>query len=249
MVGYSFGLGAVRGRGISWTLESSKLGAMKISAAMVNAYEFACNSKACAPPPAGTGGSNPSGGGGVAGGETKIKGGAVHSGGNQITGKITKVGDGYQATMRGKAHSVSTLKHGVKQKVVMGKTKAEVAKKAAELHDEARAGSQPATRRAAYAAGYGTSAVKAEKLAAVGKTSASAVKVGRDGSVKANGKDTGIKVERGGDGAGKTGWKVSGMMVQSGGGNSKGMKPKIFKTQAQAKSAVARQINRAVEAG
>lgn len=186
--------------------------------------------------------------GGVAGGETKIKGGAVHSGGNQITGKITKVGDGYQATMRGKAHSVSTLHSGVKQKVVMGKTKAEVAKKAAELNDEARAGSQPATRKAAHAAGYGTSAVKAEKLAAIGKTSVSAVKVGRDGIAKANGKDTGIKVSRGGDGAGKVGWTVSGMQVQSGGGNSKGMKPQVFKTQAQAKAAVARQINRVVEA-
>lgn len=32
------------------------------------AYEFACYSKACAPPPAGTGGSNPSGGSGGAGG-------------------------------------------------------------------------------------------------------------------------------------------------------------------------------------
>lgn len=96
---------------------------------------FECKSKACAPPPIGTGGSTDGGGSaapapgsrgsaGRVGREAalSIKNGSVHADGKRVTTKITKLGGTWHAKMLGKDGAS-----------VSGRSRMEVARKAAEI--------------------------------------------------------------------------------------------------------------------
>lgn len=249
---------------------------MKLLSSWTAAYEFACRSAACRPPTSGgTGGSNPKGGGsrtsaslargqaalskvGIGGKQLPAEKSApafrtsgkkvLDSSGKQV-GSWTRTGDGnvWEIAVKGGQRSTLNPVKGIRDKAtsynadrVQGGTKREALANLAKRLDDRAAEVRMSGKVESVFTG-GVKGVKREQAIKAGPIKASQISVSSDGSVKLKGQPSDFKIVKGYDSRMRPRYQVEGIQISS-------QRRQSFKTQAAAKVAIAKQIQR-VQAG
>lgn len=181
-----------------------------------------------------------------------IKNGEVHVDGKSITGKITKRGGQYWASMKGSQHQITRYDGTRTVRQVTGKTRKEMMDAAHKLHleDQARASVDWAARRASSRSMSQTdlnrigrlSESTAQQVRGLGKTAPSKISIGRDGTPSVNGKKAPMyKIRKSSAGV----YHIDGVESRSG----EYSRPRVFKTHAAVKAYIAKEINAYVAYG
>lgn len=167
----------------------------------------------------------------------------MHVGGKMVTGPIRKIGGGYEASIT--ALPRQTVVGGKREHPrAFGTSKTAVAKDAARriANHEAdtrrtaagQAGDKTVGNSIRSDIGSGTRGETVRKLVSAGRVKATDVKIGKDGKVTVKGQDVGLGIE-----------KVEGGWRMNGGDGYRAKSPRV-KTQAAAKSQIARRLNEVV---